>query len=423
MWVTDRSRYETYITKCQFKRWLQYHAYGHGIVPVSKGIHLEIGIAVHEGIRDVLMVASQYPEEDERVLEDAIFVALRRLDEGIGDKEVEFRKRGWLEEGKRAKDIQKKEAHCLVEALLRAWWMVEYPKLIQKYDIIGVEEDINASLVKGEIILMSSPDAILREKKSGVWAVYSIKTARNVDERLDRVQEWSMQNYTEIYAAYRLIKGMIKKGRIKGDVPKQWMIRYCNLIKGGTVYDEDEQMYRFDSPWVRYWKKNGETKAQGPERIALGKWIDNQGNKKGIYWKGYDKKFVYQLKGGVKKYFEMLEDGRVNPGLDLVRDYVRSEGEKLVYLDEVREQMEIFVAGELEVREKLKLVKGYFGDEDVVGIRKYFPRNWQSCGYPAPCEMLDYCDNPNMWDDPWERFEKRKPHHGKELELIQIKEG
>ena len=158
-----------------------------------------------------------------------------------------------MDDGERAWSATKKEGKCLIEGLVKCWWMVELPQILAKYEIVEVEKDVSVRLNEDpRIVLLSRPDAILVNIESGDFGVYSIKTARNVDERLNITQEAAMQNFTEIYAAAKLVK---RNGQ---SIPKVWFVRQCNLVKGGSRFNEKDERYEFDSPWTRYWVERWE---------------------------------------------------------------------------------------------------------------------------------------------------------------------
>ena len=89
----DRSRYETYVTDCQFKRWLKYHAYGQGITPISKNIHLEIGISVHESIRVILGSFHRLDSLDIHDIDYAIDLEFEEFDKRVENKRKEFQRK------------------------------------------------------------------------------------------------------------------------------------------------------------------------------------------------------------------------------------------------------------------------------------------------------------------------------------------
>ena len=104
-----------------------------------------------------------------------------------------------------------REGRALVEALVRTYYKVGLPLLLDRYEILLVEKEMASLIVDNEEITVQMngrADAILREKATGNLAALSIKTPKKLDYRSDANWKEDDQGISECY----LIREMVRAG-------------------------------------------------------------------------------------------------------------------------------------------------------------------------------------------------------------------
>jgi len=407
-WITNRSAYEEYVTRCQMARYLKYHYGGIGITGKKDTFHLDVGTAVHAGIMEIMKrIQKNWSLKDEYIEVG--------VEAGLDDykKTIDLSQSKGSEAGTNKGDdiwttYYQKTAKVLIEGLIRCWGMVEAPVIASRYKIVSVENDRRIRLTH-DIDLEYKVDAVLIEKDSGDGVVYSIKTMGKTEYRQEKSQVIAMQNFTEVWGAMNEVKRLNNQAVL-------WKIRYVNLIKGANTWNKELKRKEVDGYLVRGWKKKEGSKARGAQYVAeMVQWGEGEGKR--LYAGAYEKFEVSRLKGGVKRWIELLLSGRVEPG-ERVLEYIIQVPEMLViYEHDLISAMRQFVAGEREVRDKLEKVKSKGMDD----IAKEFRRNYRGCYYPWKCEFTEICwGELAVQQDPLgtrpELFQIRIPHHNTQEE-------
>lgn len=451
--LVDRSRYETYTCDCQMKRFLTYHSHGTGIVPISKSYHLEVGIAVHEGVARVMHKLMDGYSPKEEYLENAIQYALVRFEKRFKNKNKGFKRRGLSTEADGTRTYYLTEAKALIEGLIRVWYQTEADVIWKNYRVIAVELDQCYWLDRGDgIKLMWKADAIMVKKSTGEGVVYNIKTMRQYDVKESKKRARSIQNFTETWGAKRWLelRNKVAAKQIKElkevlaskksefekkevwreieeargmivDMPRIWNVRLVGLIKGRSVYNKNMERYELDGPLLRYWKKKADTKAKGPKRTAMWEYSDGHGNVRKLYGPGYDKMQSWRVKGGIKRYLEMFAEEKIYPGLDIWKWLVVVDGEQMITDAQIDTAMMQVKMGEREVLAKLNrlhLFEKNHGEVSWDMLQSVFRPNYLNCYAMDICAYEEYCTNHGVRQSPFDnsvkKFEKRDPHHDAE---------
>lgn len=136
---TSRTAVLTYKT-CAYKRLLQFHTEGSGLVPAMASLDLLNGTCVHRGIQHLLEhCRTEHPNEDfeEACVDEAVEEAREIWKEVITNQGIalkssaEYDRLEWI--------IAEQE--CLWEGLIRAFAIRRLPVLLEEYEILEVEHE------------------------------------------------------------------------------------------------------------------------------------------------------------------------------------------------------------------------------------------------------------------------------------------
>ena len=136
---TDRSRDEAF-RRCPMFRYWNYDAGERGYVSTEDSIDLAFGIAIHEGLADIL--------------------------QGGTGQSVTWPSPTGLTGG--GEPISA-ELQALGEGLLQGWYNVRLPLLLEEYDVIGVEQSVEPWCIGTVDVLRWSAAPYLRVEPSEVW--------------------------------------------------------------------------------------------------------------------------------------------------------------------------------------------------------------------------------------------------------------
>lgn len=389
MKVTTRSAIECGID-CKRRRWFNFLYKGKGIVPAGDYVELATGGAIHGAI-EVPMTGG-------------------RLEKGLVVADKEFGNIGnYVGLSNEQADYVYLEQKALIEALARAWYLREYPRLVERYNILAVEKEYEVELTK-DILLLCKPDALLEDKEDGTLYTYSIKTMKQWYERSEKSYKVGLQGFTEILAT------TIATGK------RVAATKFCFLVKGDRRKQviqtmEDGMMRELEV------KVTSNPFIYGYQKYEDGKFLYAHSDKTvkpqnysgfGKLGKGWEKFKVWEKSWGVKKWIEVLAAGKVQPELgDIVKQHVLTPTEVF----RGREQLkDAFV--QIKYQE-IGIFQGQDAVENGENISKWFPMNRDSCYFPSACPYLRICPNggddfePKVADAPIGsgEFEVRKPHY------------
>lgn len=448
--------------ECPRRYLFQYRLYGTGIVPKFSSVPLLAGGCLHKAVENI---ATQYlswvgnvPNEQRVDIEQAVAISQESY-----RSEISKRPLATTHSSQDEKEMQFviQEQMVLVEAMVRLWYLKEWPKIIEHYDILAVEQEITFEL--GPVTYQSKPDLILLHKKNGDVTGYSLKTVKQGGDRLEKSYKVQLQAITEPYAisiwlrelsetlgsAKELIHGnpflpslsfMSKGLGIVGRTLEKFAslptrsssTRFCYLIKGDRKETQKGNgHYRTDNPFIYGLRKITPSGIQ----YAWTWWTINPENKSGYgrLGKGWEQFPVWQDAevGGIKGWMEKLENGEIQGDI----------GDGHVFDKHVLSQPDVFSNwGLIESRILQTATKEFEAIDNLqklnfpIGLGKNidsgFQMNTNSCFFPTPCDYLKICPNGNDYfkqhiaDNPlseeYNAYERRVSHH--EPERIAIEE-
>jgi hypothetical protein len=420
--LVDRSRILSYQT-CGRLRFLQYHCRQTGLQLSKLILPLSTGTAIHRGIELLLTNID---------IDKTIEIVLNEYSNNVNSKELEI-------EQNESQLFVFNEQKALIEGLIRVYEKIQLPKLLQEYEVLEVEKEIEFPLYDGfkvciyckgtgkeqddlstyncdkcngtgkqerdeSITLMSKPDAILRDKSTGGLVVYSLKTASTWTETNEKQAKYDAQGISELIATEYLLGEEVEA------------VKMDYLIKGSRNYYTDYQSfeknkaklqnsflchaYVLDSGFsqnysIKYTKAKGWQRFNVWEHFTMKEWVDY------LFENHYE-----DLEGLVVSPFpynrssEDIEDWK--------QSVIYQEQQIAQHLDELR-AIEPELVGPRESSKEYKEL-----------LNKYFIKNRMNCyNYGRICSMAGLC-----WEGEKStslEYEARVPHH--EAELVQLNKG
>lgn len=156
-----------------------------------------------------------------------------------------------------------KEQLFLLECLVRAWVKVRLPLILDEYEVVSVEEELQWSL-DCQIIDMVRCDVILRRKVDGLIFILEFKTVGSAHEEWAKQWEHNTQVLANTKAIQELkgepVGGMLIEGLIKGQLKRE-------TAKSSPYHGQEIQQstlcYAYQDPdtgelrrgWKAGWKK------------------------------------------------------------------------------------------------------------------------------------------------------------------------
>lgn len=202
----DRSRIETRL-HCVQKRYWQYDHLGTGITLEGPTPHADMGTMLHAGL------------------------------------EVLLRSQGDVEEAVSGLDHTDQDVWYIVEGMIRGWHAMRYPRIIEEYDIVSLEQEHVVLLSQRWVGLeqMLRKDALLRRKADQQLVVMDYKSLSYYTESWDVLMENSLQTLLYVKAAEVLsnerVAGVQYEGMIKGRlVEGEWESPYVWLYTNGEEF-------------------------------------------------------------------------------------------------------------------------------------------------------------------------------------------
>ena len=413
---TSNTAVETF-HECPRERFLVNHYLGTGIVPKSVAIPLATGIHVHNGIAELMKVV-----KNKKPLELAFFA--NHIEDACN-----IAKQGYLEDVKKfglsgdglrtnaAIYHTVTEQTALIEALIRAWVIVELPQILNRFTVAGVEVEIE--VIKDGVSFQSRADAILQEKGSGDVYVYSLKTVKQWGKRNEDSYRENLQGIHETWALeqFLLSKGMGK--RVMG-------VRFCFLVKG----QRREDKWSSDIPENRIWVTYNPL-IRGYRRITpvgyeyAHSWeYANPANKSGksVIGNSYSPFFVWQHdKITVKAWIEAIRKGQIQPEAgEVLRSVIVTPAEYFRNDNEIKHTIRQTFNQEGRIKRILEDFVPSDIDLEDERLDLYFVQHKNSCRWPTTCGMHRICYRTEVRADPLGSgfYVRRTPHHQPELEAL-----
>jgi len=404
MTYTSRSRSEKF-QHCARAGYWNYLYNGRGIVPVGASVPLTTGIVVHEAVANIIQHWKAHDISiSNDMLEDlGVFTALERYDALTKDRpyqkesgEGDYQEYVWNEQ------------RALSEALVRLFCRIILPMWRERYEVVMVEKEMSARL-KGDIILESRIDSILKEKSDGDIYIVSLKTAASLDDRLIESYNRDLQGLTETIMAEKHLKQKIMgvlmcvllKGRryqrVRGS--GKWE-QYSPLIKGWQRWDNTEFSY------AHSYEYSNPSTPSGKSRLGKG-------------WGPFD---VWEKDFGVKGWIDMIMAGEIQPEEDILTRQVYCPAPFFRNSQELKSSLIQIMTQENQIaiaNRGLDVSIANLGIREALDYR--FVQTKKSCDWPSRCEYQDVCYTDAVMEDPIGSglYEWRVPHHDREREEIE----
>lgn len=334
---TDRSRIEDGL--CSRKRYLRFELGGMGYVSSAfSNEDLVIGGATHEGL-DLLLQGGSL-EKALIVAEDYFWEKIFYPDYLLPEQQDAL---GW-------------DGCNLAKAFVYAYHSTYLPQLLELYEVLEVEEEINWEVGQtgdGKIIvMMSRPDGLLRHKQTGrLWHV-SHKTAQDFQPlQVDKLQI-DAQRFSEsmgIWAKY----GEPVEGTL-----------YNYFLKGKRYKDKDLNIDRCSSGLIHpYMNRMGPGGDIDPEMLSfVYEWqeLDGYTLKNRRLGKGWEKVDIYREMDFIT-YLGWLEGMVVPRGKDYLKESIVGMNEQLFHVEHAARWLRGLAYSEEEWARKVDFVKGLEG--------------------------------------------------------------
>lgn len=417
--LTDRSRILSY-KGCPRQRFLEYHCLGTGIRKAKLNIATNVGSCVHLGRSSLL---------EGKNIELAVEIALEEWSKSANSQELDL-------QNSEDQLFVFEEQRSLIEGMIRIWDIIQKDRLLGEYDVItytneksevvkAVEPEINWTLIEGDetkpiIEVMSRPDAIFRSKLTGNLVVDSFKTTSSnntvvFDEDGEPVDKnkYDDQGISELIAVESLYN--VKVEGIKMDFFYKGQRKKSAYINSdGSKEQRKLQQSFIVHPWA---KDNGFNQ----DYAVKWEWLDENGSKRRL-GKGWNRVDIWKLMT-MKEWVEIVASDFYEDLEGLIMTpypYMRQEEDIENWKDQNSYQEET-IARHLEYLKAIEPSlcgprESSSGKVYKRALNKYFPQNRNSCyQWGGFCPFAIHCWEGEKTTSSY--FEKRVPHHQKELEI------
>lgn len=372
MFLTDRSRAISFQT-CPRSRWYAYHWGRTGLQPAGVRPELLTGSTVHLGLEYLLRGLT--PEE-------AVARATADWQRSLEGRPVLEGARDHLE---------------LAQALIYAWAYEGMPQLLDAYEVLAVEEEINVPL-SDRVMWMARPDGVLRSRHDGGIYVLSFKTAPQYSRRHQADNLVDMQGLSESWAVREKY----------GEAPRG--VQYVYLLKG-----------RNDASGL-------------PASFLTRPWRNARGD---LRWR-YES--IDPLTGQVARLGRQWTRSRISDQMPLFQ-WVEMLRDWEPDLDNLRPLETVIVQPapvwrraaaltdwqaqiarqEDSLRYRLDCLPLYGDDAHGHGLNLHFPQHLRSCAWPSRCPFVSICHEGASPEDLLAEGQMlaRTPNHAFERETIE----
>ncbi|KKN24704.1 hypothetical protein LCGC14_0892070 [marine sediment metagenome] len=373
---TDRSRIITHQT-CPRKRYWGFEWDDIGLEIKGTLIYLLMGIAVHKLLERV-------PKGDWEAHISSVLAAFR------GKVTIENPTDDYL--------MLVEEQCALVEALVRGFVALRWPRLDREYKVLEVEKEYTLDLGSG-VKLMTRLDWLVERKSDQRLYIVNFKTTKEANHFWVKQWPYDMQTISEVLPveAERGVKlgGVLIEGLVKGRKSVQYP------REGGNWYHSNVLT------WA--WRKVGSPPLEEEMWAARYEW-EEDGRKRRLE-KGWQRVPAWRdYPGGIKAWVEWVlqyEPGAAEGCFVTIPPILRDE-------HEIEEWKQATVEQEIRIKEDCARVK--FAGEPLAVL---FPKHTANgnCVRPSECPYLDLCWGVSG-DDPLGsgRFQRRVPNHPQEAQ-------
>lgn len=294
------------------------------------------------------------------------------------------------------------EQSALLEAFGWAYQRVRMPRIVEEYEILGIEQE-EYTLLSGDVGLQSRCDAVLRRRADQRLFIYNLKTSGNPDKRWHDQFEVDSQLMTETLAVERrlgervygvVIDGFDKGVRVEMDFntlkerPKdgseKWYGQRSRLIYGYKCDDIPGRPTLYDY--------------EGTTRKGWGKFAvwEEQFTTSDVH-KLYD-----ALTSPVAYWVNWLPIEQVEGTFITLPAIMRSDRA-------VESAVRQIVAVEGRIRESRNVLE--LEPQMTDWLDQEFPQNFRACIYPSKCWAYALCHEGASDDPASNGFAPRKSNH------------
>lgn len=442
IWLTDRSRYELALDRCQRARYLNtsWGPSGYGIARKAHSIPLAAGTYYHEG----LAVVAKYVCDTDELPPDSVVRNACTLATDAYKQVVKARGMAGLDEGQRLETVVAEQC-CLIEGLIWAFTLSVLPWIHEQATIIQVERDdvtvLGCTCGLGDFIgTLEEHEArdcegigfqyrldFLTDYRArpGVLAYWEFKGTAATGERFDTQWETSPQ-----FA----LGAMMEAKRRETHIQEAWVI---GLIKGrreGDTYNPEtkkrEGDLRQQSPLCYGWQKPANPPFEEEDWQAEYEYRDEMGKNHRL-GKAYQKQGVWTFAGVLADspvspsefWCKWMPSGALAKQIALVGPLQVSEVISGEIIEEIIGEEQRWKGIVWELHQALEeceydwTAPGY-----QAALRRLVQRSW-SCrrfGKRYECQFAGICFEREGWQDPLagEQFIVRRPHHAAELQQM-----
>jgi len=430
--LTDRSRYETGLDRCQRLRYLQYSfgPSGYGITKKAQAIPLAVGSQYHVGLAHV----AQYVQQHDALPPDAVVREACAL--ACAGYDTVVARRGLVDEGHRLEEVAA-EQKALICGFIWAFTLSLLPWLHEQCRFLSVEHDdakvLGCTCGLGDLIggvedhegrdcegigFQFRLDLLTEyRQRPGVLAYWEFKGTGQTGEMFDTKWETSPQFP---------LGAVMEQERLGHPIQEAWVI---GLIKGrreGDTYNPEtkrrEGDLRQQSVLCYGYHKPANPPMEEEDWQAEFEWKDDFG-------KGHRLPKAYQKQG-----IWTLPTGEVSPSEfwckwmppELLAKQIQLIGPLNISQVLAHDVIEELVAEEQRWKgilwELYQVLEAnsydWTSEAYQATLRRLVPRSW-SCrrfGKRHECQMAPICFYKEGWQDPLGTgYIVRRPHHAHEL--------
>lgn len=307
------------------------------------------------------------------------------------------------------------EQSALLEAFGWAYQRVRVPRLIEEYEILGIEQE-EYTLLSGDVGLQSRCDAVLRRRVDQRLFIYNLKTSGNPDKRWHDQFEVDSQLMTETLAVERrlgervygvVIDGFDKGVRVEMDFntlkerPKdgseKWYGQRSRLIYGYKCEDIPGRPTLYDyegttrKGWGKFavWEEDFKASSRGTPKCNHSEFMT-------CAQCGRDNT------GSVEYWVNWLPIEQVEAAFITLPAIMRSDRA-------VESAVRQIVAVEQDIRDKRHAVEQAHNQSGMLDVK--FPQSFRACIYPNRCGFFALCHEGGADDPSSHGFAPRKSNH------------
>lgn len=430
--LTERSRILAG-QDCETKRYLGYYAgpEGRGVSIRAQSEEPMIGIWTHNGIEKQLrwrFWGELYP----KVEEEFIYDLAREASQGFREEALA---RGMAiedDEGEMRETVPEwwqrlaKDGENMVEGLSIAFGLKVIPKLVERYELVSVEEEIPwllGRLRDGRyIVMMSRLDGVLRDLTTGMLVSLELKTKKEWGKRDLREAELDTQGITQAEA----IAQRWGRDKVGGSI-------YVGLIKGGKYPDKEwDGLRRYGNSLITPYVRRKQWNNPNPSDIAWSyQWSDDTGGGHTLSSYTWGRRGVDEIGMTMRDWIKLVAEGAIRqPEMTEGEDWLEkviSISEPIIRPEWEREKWKTWaIRNEGDWVRWLELDKMYREAEriEVLGRENINPL-WEAhkdhtCYKfgDRGCAFIPFCLEGRSLEDKMEegKWVVRVPNHGEERE-------